>query len=182
MLGRLRTDMGRRLGLLDDTVLAFAWVHRPAAVEWNTDENRWDAVHHPSLCRCPRTPTCSTATPARCGPPPTTSSATASSFRTGSIRIHDRAQQAAVFELMGYTHEEAQARFGHLLDAFEYGAPPHGGIAPGIDRIVMLLAGENNIREVIAFPKTAQARDLMTDAPSPVPDGALKDLHIRVQE
>jgi aspartyl-tRNA synthetase len=99
---------------------------------------------------------------------------------TGSIRIHDRDQQSRVFELMGYSKEEANARFGHLLDAFEFGAPPHGGIAPGIDRIVMLLAGENNIREVIAFPKTAQARDLMTDAPSPVPDNALKELHIRV--
>jgi aspartyl-tRNA synthetase len=99
---------------------------------------------------------------------------------TGSIRIHDRNTQARIFELMGYPEDEINARFGHLLTAFEYGAPPHGGIAPGIDRIVMLLAGESNIREVIAFPKTAQARDLMMEAPSPVPPRALRELRISV--
>jgi aspartyl-tRNA synthetase len=83
---------------------------------------------------------------------------------------------------MGYSDEEIQSRFGHLLAAFEYGAPPHGGIAQGLDRIAMLLAGEDNIREVLAFPKTATARDLMMDAPSPVPDRALKELHIRLAD
>jgi aspartyl-tRNA synthetase len=100
----------------------------------------------------------------------------------GSIRIHGREVQEKVFELIGLDPEVAQERFGHLLRAFEYGTPPHGGIAPGIDRIVMLLAGEPNIREVIAFPKTQQAADLMAGAPSTAEPGQLAELHIRVME
>ncbi len=182
VLGRLRTDMARKIGLVDDNVMAFAWVIDPPMVEWNKDENRWDAVHHPFTAPMPEDAHLLTSDPGAVRAAAYDIVCNGYELATGSIRIHDRDQQAAVFGLMGYSDEEAQARFGHLLDAFEYGAPPHGGIAPGIDRIVMLLAGENSIREVIAFPKTAQARDLMSDAPSPVPDNALKDLHIRVQE
>jgi aspartyl-tRNA synthetase len=182
VLGRLRADMGRRLGLMDDDVLAFAWVIDPPLVEWNTDEDRWDAVHHPFTAPMPQDAHLLDTDPGAVRAAAYDVVCNGFELSTGSIRIHDRDQQARVFELMGYSKEEANARFGHLLDAFEYGAPPHGGIAPGIDRIVMLLAGENNIREVIAFPKTAQARDLMTDAPSPVPDNALKELHINVRE
>ncbi len=181
VLGRLRADMGRKLNLLDDDVLAFAWVIDPPLVEWNEDEGRWDAVHHPFTSPMPEDAHLLTIDPANVRAAAYDVVCNGFELSTGSIRIHDREQQAAVFKLMGYSDEDAQARFGHLLDAFEYGAPPHGGIAPGIDRIVMLLAGENNIREVIAFPKTAQARDLMTDAPSPVPDRALKDLHIKLE-
>jgi aspartyl-tRNA synthetase len=182
VLGRLRTDMARRTGLIDDDIMAFAWVIDPPMVEWNKDENRWDAVHHPFTAPMPEDAHLLTSDPGAVRAAAYDIVCNGYELATGSIRIHDRDQQAAVFGLMGYSDEEAQARFGHLLDAFEYGAPPHGGIAPGIDRIVMLLAGENSIREVIAFPKTAQVRDLMSDAPSPVPDNALKDLHIRVQE
>ena len=98
----------------------------------------------------------------------------------GSIRIHNRELQAKVFELIGLEPEVAHHRFGHMLEAFEYGTPPHGGIAPGIDRICMILAGEPNIREVIAFPKNQMARDVMGDAPSTVDPEQLKELHIKL--
>ena len=99
---------------------------------------------------------------------------------SGSIRIHRRDVQEQIFALLGYSAEESEARFGHLLRAFQYGAPPHGGIAPGIDRLVMILANEPNIREVIAFPKNQAAVDLLTDAPSPVPESQLNELHLRI--
>ena len=99
----------------------------------------------------------------------------------GSIRIHERKLQEKVFDLIGLELEEARERFGHMLEAFEYGTPPHGGIAPGIDRIVMLLAGEPNIREVIAFPKSQSAADLMAGAPTDVTEQQLKDLHIKLR-
>ena len=99
---------------------------------------------------------------------------------SGSIRIHEREMQKRIFDLLKISEEEQQARFGHMLEAFTFGAPPHGGFAPGIDRIVMLMAGEANIREVIAFPKTGDARDLMMGAPTPLPEKALKDAHIKV--
>src|SRR5256714_2546346 len=98
----------------------------------------------------------------------------------GSIRIHDRAMEERVFEILGHSRESIRERFGHLLDAFEYGVPPHGGIAPGIDRIVMMLAGTENIRDVIAFPKTQSHQDLMLGAPSPVDAEQLKEVHIGV--
>jgi aspartyl-tRNA synthetase len=101
---------------------------------------------------------------------------------SGSIRIHDPEIQMAIFKVLGYPEAEIRARFGHMLDAFSYGAPPHGGMAPGIDRLVMLLADETSIREVIAFPKTTQAADLMADAPSPASERQLRDLHIRIVE
>ncbi len=101
---------------------------------------------------------------------------------SGSVRIHTRELQTKIFRLLGYRDEEIEARFGHMLEAFDYGAPPHGGIAPGIDRLVMLLAGEDNIREVIAFPKNKSAVDLMFNAPSPVTEEQLKELHLRLRE
>jgi len=98
----------------------------------------------------------------------------------GSIRIHRRDMQERMFRALGLSDEDVQAQFGHLLEAFEYGAPPHGGIAPGIDRLVMLLAGEHNIREVMAFPKTQRAEDLTFGAPSPISEQQLAELHLRL--
>jgi aspartyl-tRNA synthetase len=178
-LGRLRADLGKRLGLLDDSLLAFVWIIDPPLIEWSDEEGRWDAVHHPFTAPLPEDAHLLKTDPGKVRAAAYDVVCNGYEICTGSIRIHDRAEQARIFELLGYSEEETNARFGHLLNAFEYGAPPHGGIAPGLDRLVMLLAGEENIREVIAFPKTAQARDLMTDAPSPVPEKALKELHIR---
>lgn len=101
---------------------------------------------------------------------------------SGSIRIHDKNLQSKIFRILGISRDEAEARFGHILEAFSYGAPPHGGIAPGLDRLVMILAGEPNIREIIPFPKTSDARDLMMGAPSELPKGVLKDVHIKIVE
>jgi aspartyl-tRNA synthetase len=182
VLGKLRVEMARRLNLLDDDVLAFAWVLDPPLLEWNTGENRWDAVHHPFTMPMPEDIPLLDSDPGAVRATAYDIVCNGFELSTGSIRIHERGLQAKVFGLMGYSDEEATFRFGHLLEAFEYGAPPHGGIAPGIDRIVMLLAGKDNIRDVIAFPKTQSATDLMTDAPSPVPEQALRELHIQVRE
>ena len=179
-LGQLRLEFGRRLGLMDGDVLAFAWVVEFPLLEWSEEEERYSAVHHPFTAAMDEDWSFLETEPGRVRAKAYDIVANGWEIGGGSIRIHQREMQERMFRAIGLSKEEARAQFGHLLDAFEYGAPPHGGIAPGIDRLVMLLAGEPNIREVIAFPKSQSAADLMMEAPSPVAEAQLRDLHLRL--
>ncbi len=181
-LSLLREEMGRRLSLADPKLLAFAFIVDFSLLKWNEQEGRWEPMHHPFTApRDEDIPLLDTA-PEKVKAKHYDIVCNGYELSSGSIRIHNRELQEKVFRLLGYSEEEVKERFGHMLEAFEYGAPPHGGIAPGIDRIVMLLAGENTIREVIPFPKTQSAVDLMTNAPSPVDDEQLRELHIALRD
>jgi aspartyl-tRNA synthetase len=170
--------MGRRLNLIDPNIFAFCWITDFPLLEWNADEKRWDAVHHPFTAPKPEHIALLDSDPGAAKANAYDLVCNGYETAGGSIRIHQREVQSKMFSLMSYTQEDAQARFGHLLNAFEYGAPPHGGIAAGLDRTVMLFADEDNIRNVIAFPKTQSATDEMTQAPSPVDSRQLAELHI----
>ena len=181
-LGRLRMLMGERLGLLEKDLLAFCWVIDFPFVTWNEAEKRWDPSHHLFTAPMPEDIPLLEVDPGRARGQQYDLVLNNYEVGGGSIRIHDRQLQEKVFGLIGLEPEVAQERFGHMLEAFEFGTPPHGGIAPGIDRICMILSDEPNIREVIAFPKNQMARDVMADAPSPVEQQQLKELHIKVVE
>ena len=181
-LGRLRVHLADRLGLRDPNVLAFCWVIDFPFVTWNADEKRWDPSHHlftsPVLVDIPLLD----LDPGKARGQQYDMVLNDNEVGGGSIRIHDRALQEKIFQLIGLDPDVARERFGHMLEAFEYGTPPHGGIAPGIDRLCMILAGEPNIREVIAFPKNQAARDVMAGAPSFVEPDQLRDLHLTIRE
>lgn len=179
-LDKLRREFAQRLNLADPNVLSFSWVLDFPLVEWNPDENRWDAVHHPFTAPRDEDLPLMVTDPGKVRAKAYDVVLNGYEVGGGSIRIHRRDVQQQLFDLLGISQETAMAQFGHMLEAFEYGAPPHGGIAPGIDRIVMLLADESTIREVMAFPKTQQAIDLMTNAPSDVDEHQLRDLHIQL--
>ncbi len=181
-LSALRTEFARRLNLIDENLLAFCWVLDFPLLEWDAEEGRWSAVHHPFTAAVEEDWPLLETDPGRVRAQAYDIVCNGYEVGGGSIRIHRRERQAAMFQRLGITPEEAQAQFGHLLEAFEYGAPPHGGIALGLDRIAMIFADERSIREVIAFPKTAAAVDLLFQAPSEVSPRQLQELHLRIAQ
>lgn len=180
VLDGIRRELARRLDLVDDSVLQFGFVTDFPLVEWDQGEQRWDALHHPFTAPQVEDAHLLDSDPATVRARAYDTICNGFELGSGSIRIHERDLQMRVFELLGVGAEEAQRRFGHMLNAFEHGAPPHGGFAFGIDRVAMLLAGTENIREVIAFPKTMSASDPMTGAPMEIADDQLDELHLRI--
>ena len=180
-LSAMRDHMGKTLGLPDPQTLAFAFVTKFPLFEWNADRNRWDSSHHPFTSPAEGQKDLlegedlgsidSKAYDLVCN---------GSELASGSIRIHRRDEQEKIFRILGYSNEEINEKFGQILEAFEYGAPPHGGIAPGIDRLVAILARTASIRDVIAFPKTQTGADLLFGSPAPVEPEQLKELELRL--
>ena len=178
-LSAMRDHMGKILGLADPQTLAFAFVTKFPLFDWNADRNRWDSSHHPFTSPAEGQEDLlegedlgsidSKAYDLVCN---------GSELASGSIRIHRREEQEKIFRILGYSNEEINEKFGQILEAFEYGAPPHGGIAPGIDRLVAILAGSTSIRDVIAFPKTQTGADLLFGSPAPVEPEQLKELEL----
>jgi aspartyl-tRNA synthetase len=182
VLGELRREMGARLNLAALDMLAFAFIVDFPLFERDAKTGKLEAMHHLfTAVREEDMPLLDTE-PEKARARSYDFVCNGSELSSGSIRIHTSELQRKIFKLMGYRDEDIEERFGHLLEAFDFGAPPHGGIAPGIDRVVMLLSGEENIREVVAFPKNQSAADLTFRAPSPVTEEQLADLHIRLRE
>jgi aspartyl-tRNA synthetase len=192
VLGRLRAELGGRLGLADPNVLAYVWVHRFPMYQWDAENMRWDATHNPFSGVVPEDEgllTTVSGDPARPTPDDPAGRARAMQYDLalngwelggGSVRIHRRDLLERSFALQGYSLERMRDMFGAILDAFEYGAPPHGGIALGVDRWAALLAFQTNIREVMAFPKTQSGSDLMLEAPSPPDPAQYAELGLRL--
>jgi len=182
VLGELRREMGNRLKLADPNVLAFAYVRDFPLLRRDEKTGRWEPEHHPFTAPWDEDVPLLDTAPGKVRGRHYDMICNGYEAGGGSLRVYTAELQRKVFKLLGYRDEEITERFGHMLEAFQYGAPPHGGIALGIDRVVMLLAGESNIREVIAFPKNQNAVDIMFDAPGTVTEEQLADLHLRQRE
>ena len=180
-LGALRLELARAYELIPADRHAFVWVTEFPLVEWDEGQRRWMSVNHPFTAPDPRDLHLLESSPGKVRARAYDVVLDGLELGGGSIRIHDRELQQRAFALLGISDGEARERFGFLLDALSYGAPPHGGLALGLDRMVMLMAGAASLREVIAFPKTTSASDLMTNAPSPVDDRQLGELGIAVR-
>ncbi len=181
-LAPLRVKLGKDMGLYEANKLAFVWVVDFPLMEWNADENRFDSLHHPFTAPVPEDMHKLETDPGNIRSQAYDLVVNGSEVGGGSIRIHDPQVQAKIFDLLKITRQQAQERFGFFLKALEYGAPPHGGIAFGLDRLVMILTGTDNIRDVIAFPKTQRGQCLLTEAPSDVDQSQLDELNLRVQK
>ena len=181
-LSELRREMGQRLKLAEPDMLAFTFILDYPLLQWNEETKQWESMHHPFTAPKDEDVPLLDSAPEKVRAKHYDIVCNGCELSSGSLRIYTSQLQRKIFRLLGYSDEEVEERFGHFLEAFDYGAPPHGGIAPGIDRIVMLLAGEETIREVIAFPKNQNAADLTFDAPSPVTEEQLAELHLRLRE
>jgi aspartyl-tRNA synthetase len=182
ILGQLRLTIAKKEGLLKPDDYAFTWVVDFPLLEWDAEEKRYVSMHHPFTSPLDEDAAQLTQEPGRVRAKAYDLVLNGSEIGGGSIRIHDAAMQSQIFSLLNISAEEAKLRFGFFLEALEYGTPPHGGIALGLDRIVALLSNESSIREVIAFPKTAAAVDLMSDAPSTVDERQLRELHLQIRK
>ncbi|MBI2634544.1 aspartate--tRNA ligase [Candidatus Peregrinibacteria bacterium] len=179
-LGYVRLEIAKKMNLLDDDLFAFCWIQDFPMFEYNEETKGLAAVHHPFTA--PKNVDDIKDHPEKALARAYDIALNGSEIAGGSIRIHDGKAQKRVFDILGISDEDAERRFGHMLEAFKYGAPPHGGIAWGLDRLVMIFADEPNIREVIAFPKDSKAKDLMLGAPSQMPKEQLDELHIELKE
>ena len=179
-LAALRHEMGIRLELADPDMMMFAFVTDFPLFEWNLEERRWDASHHAFCMPKDGFSKYLSNDPGKVIAQSYDLVCNGLEMASGSIRVHNRELQEDIFEVLGYSREEVSERFAQLLDAFEYGAPPHGGIAPGIDRLIMILMGKDSIRDVIAFPKTQSQMDPLFGAPSAVEQSQLEELHLEV--
>ena len=174
----MRLAVAKKLDIIDPELFAFCWVKDFPMFEHDEESGQLAAMHHPFTS--PINADDLKSSPEKALAKAYDVALNGNEIAGGSIRIHDSGVQKSIFDTLGISDEDAQRRFGHILEAFQYGAPPHGGIAWGLDRLVMIFANEPNIREVIAFPKDQKAKDLMLGAPSEMPNEQLEELHVKL--